>query len=371
MKSEEFDILFAVIAPREVTFFGKVADVLKEEYNLTSAFLTFYQPGDRYLSKNGYRVFSLHKEVHSVGVKTGADRIAEIENKYGIKNIRQLLLHEKLTFNRFDEDELVMKLIEYDRYFDSLLRQHKIDNVVQELGGFVAPMSLYYNCIHHNVRHVFIEPSMFKGRLFFNVDSMDVQLNQMVPPGQEILREVENYVGRYKKDRTVVVPDKDQHHFMDAGIRKILNRRNVKRLCEKLYYKYIRRQKEEYDAISNHIRQHLTMFLRRCLSKRFYCEPDYTKKYVYFPLHVPLDFQLTVRENRYLNQLSLIERIGDTLPLGCQLYIKEHPASIGGYEYGALKRILRNQNIRLIRPSMNSYDLIANALSVITINSKV
>jgi len=371
MKSEKFDVLFAVIAPREVTFFGKVADVLKERYNLTSAFLTFYQPGDSYLSRNGFHVFSLHKEVHLLGVKAEADRIARIENKYGVKNIRQLLLHEKLTFNRFDEDKLLLKLVEYDRYFDSLLRQHKIYNVVQELGGFIAPMSLYYNCIHHDVRHIFIEPSMFKGRLFFNVDSTNIQLNKMPPPGQEVLREVENYVGEYNKNKTVVVPDKDQHHFMDAGIRKFLNRRNIKRLCEKSYYKYIRREKEEYDAISNHIKQHLLMFLRRRLSKKFYHQPDYTKKYIYFPLHVPLDFQLTVREIRYLNQLSLIERIGDILPSGCQLYIKEHPASVGGYEYAALKRLLRNQNIKLIHPNVNSYDLIANASSIITINSKV
>ncbi len=267
-------------------------------------------------------MFSLHKEVRFADSRVTPDKIAEIESKYGIENIRGLLLHEKLTFNRFDEEKLLAKLIEYDRYFDTLLRQNKIDNVVQELGGFIAPMALYYNCIHHNVRHVFIEPSMFKGRLLFNVDSIDVQLKQIHHPEEQVVREVQNYVGAYGANKAVVVPDKDQHHFVDTGVRKLLSRRKVKRLCQKSYNKYVRKEREEYDAISNHVKRHLLMVLRRHLLRKFYSWPDYTKTYIYFPLHVPLDFQLTAREHRYLNQLALIERIGNLLPFGCRLYVK-------------------------------------------------
>jgi hypothetical protein len=371
MNKNKIDVLFAVIALREVTFFSKIADVLKQKYNLTSAFLTFYQPGDRYLKKNGHRVFSLHKEANFADIEITDDCISEIESKYSIKNIRKLLLHEKLTFGRFEEDKLLAKLVKYDRYFNTLLSQYKIDNVVQELGGFIAPMSLYYNCIFHDVRHIFIEPAMFKGRLFFNIDSTEVDLKEPVNVESQAIVDVKRYVDSYRRDKTVVIPDKDRHHFKNACIGKLLNRRNVIRLIEKLYFKYGRKEKQEYDAILNHIKRHVTMMIRGQFLKRYYKQPDYAQKYVYFPLHVPLDFQLTVRESRYLNQLALIERIEIVLPAGCQLYIKEHPASIGGYEYRMLRKILRNRNIKLIHPNVNSYNLISNALGVITINSKV
>lgn len=187
----------------------------------------------------------------------------------------------------------------------------------------------------------------------------------------KVKQHVEDYMDEYVRNKTVAIPRKDAHHFADAGLRKLINKRNLKRLVEKLFYKYVKQEKEEYDALLNHVRRFFLMFLKRRLLSMHYCQPDYEQKYVYFPLHVPLDFQLTVREPHYLDQLAMLRQISNNLPHGFLLYIKEHPASIGGYEYAGLRRILKNQNVKLITPNTNSYDLIKNAACVVTINSKV
>ena len=367
----KFDILFAVIAPREVAFFANVADIYREKYGLTSAFLTFFEPGDRDLAARGYRVFSLHKESGAFAGRCAPADIALLQKKYGLSNIRSLLIHEKLTFSRFDEEKLLDKLAAYDRYFDSVLKNNSFGVIVQELGAFIAPMSLYFNARANNVRHLFIEPSMYKGYVLFSRDSIDVALKAPAVPSPEKAALADAYARSYHGSKLVVIPSKDKHHFMDAGLKKLFNGRNIKRLSEKIYYKYVRGEREEYDAIGNHVRRHLGMTARRPFLGGLYSKPDYSRKYVYFPLHVPIDFQLTFREPKYLNQLYLAEYFSNVLPVGVDLYIKEHPASIGAYDYWALRKLLRSRNARLIHPSVNSYDLIKHALCVATINSKV
>ncbi len=366
------DVLFAVIAPREVVFFSHVAEALERRHGARSAFLTFYQPGDSYLRAQGRHVFSLHDELGRVA-EAGNDpaRVKAVEAKYGIRSVRDLIIHEKLTFNRFDEEQLIRKALAYDGYFERLFGQCAIRNVVQELGGFIAPMSLYYNSLSHQIRHVFLEPAMFKGRLFFNEDSLNACVAEIPGVDGTYRDQVTAYIDQYNRNQTVVVPEKDRHHFLDAGLRKLMNRRNIGRLCGKLYHKYWKGEKEEYDAIWNHVRRSVSAVAGRRALASAYVAPDYSQRYLYFPLHVPLDFQLTVRENRYLDQLWLVERLASLLPYGYRLFIKEHPASIGAYDHRRLKNVLKNPDVRLIHPAVNSYDLIAHAHSVVTINSKV
>jgi hypothetical protein len=336
---------------------------------MNSAFLTFYEPADDYLEKQGQKVFSLHKSVNVKGEIVSDKKIKRIEDKYGIDNIRRLIFHEKSTFNRFNENKLIRKIIAYDRYFGHLFARYKIKTVVQELGGFIAPLSLFYRCRQDGVNHIFLEPALFKGRLFFNVNTIGVNLEDS-QLNKNIKKNVNEYINGYNKDKRIMIPLKDRHH-LGSGLKKLVNADNFGKLAKKIYHKYIKRENEEYNAICNHVWRHTLMLLKKMFLKNYYSEPDYSKKYIYFPLHVPLDFQLTVRDYRYINQIALAEYISSILPYNYSLYIKEHPASIGGYAYNDLRRILKNRNVKLIKPEVNSYDLIKDSVSVLTINSKV
>jgi capsule polysaccharide export protein KpsC/LpsZ len=60
------------------------------------------------------------------------------------------------------------------------------------------------------------------------------------------------------------------------------------------------------------------------------------------------------------------------IPNGHLLLIKEHPASVGSYNSSRIRDILKcHAHVRLVHPSVNSYDIIERSQSVITINSKV
>ena len=93
--------------------------------------------------------------------------------------------------------------------------------------------------------------------------------------------------------------------------------------------------------------------------------------YHYFPLHVPNDFALTLRSPIYLNQIDLIKRLLKNIPKHEFLYIKEHPARIGALNFiDAFKMLSKYNNLKILYPSINSYEILENCKSVITINSK-
>ena len=367
---KEYNVIFAVIAMREVIFFANVADKLKKS-GYKTAFITFYEPGDDYLIKRGYDVFSIHKSIRGKKASVSEEAVSKLQEEYRIQNIRQLLLHEKLTFNRLDEEKLLEKTVLYLNFFSDLFEKIKTDYVVQELGGFIAPMTLFHSCLKSNIDHLFIEPAMYKGRLFFTLND----LNYRIRAGEGSDHEVSDYVCRYIKDynenKTVVAPVKDLHHFRDATLGKLVNKENIKKLLKKLENKYVKSLSEEYDAIGNHVLRFAKMYLNRHLLTKLYSDIDRGENFVYYPFHVPLDFQLTVRSNQYLDQISLLKYIANVLPYGLKLYVKEHPAAIGAYNYKEINELLKNKNVRLIYPSINSYDLISKSKCVITINSKV
>lgn len=352
---------------REVIFFSNIADRLKNK-NINPIFITFFEPGDKYLLNKGYRVISLHKYAKNY---PSSSLIEKYEIEYGIKNIRELLLHEKLTFNRFNEKALIKKSLLYFDIFRDVLNTIDAKCVIQELGGFIAPLSLFHSCKKFNINHIFIEPAMFSGRIFFTLNQINCIIKEQNTDSPEITEAINQHIAFYNSHKAVVAPEKDKHHFMDASLRKLLNTQNFKKLKTKLVNKYIRSFSEEYDAIGNHVANAVRMYINRKRNAGLYSTINNTDKFVYYPFHVPLDFQLTVRSNEYLDQISLLKYIANVLPYGYKLYVKEHPAAVGAYSHKELSALIHEGNVKIIHPSVNSYDLIANSKCVLTINSKV
>jgi len=367
-----YDILFAIMAKREVVFFLPIAKRMIAEDGLSVAFLNFHEVGDEILKKEGIDYFSLHKMKDSLGnPECTPQQLEIIQEQIGI-NYRRLVLHEMLTANRTDQTYLAGKVASYYTIINQLFEEHGIGCVVQELGGFIAPQLLFRISRRHNVNHVFIEPAMFPKRIVFTAntgysDIPDYNKKRNDSGDEELTALLDEYLNQ----KTVIVPKKDKHFFQDMTLKRVFSADNFKRLGRKLYHKYFRRIREEYDAIGWYIVFHFIKWFRRQILRFYYTDPSDGEKYVYYPFHVPLDVQLTVRCPEFLAQESLVQYVANSLPAGVMLYLKEHPASIGGHSLGRIRDILRGGNVRLIHPRHNSFYLIRNSLCVITINSKV
>ena len=364
-------IIFTVIASRDVDFFINIANQLdSNKYKII--FYTFYGPAERKIRGANFDVFSFQsKNTLSAKVKSEKINVKSVEKKYKIESLLDVILHERVTFNNHNESHLLAKCHIYLETLDSFLKIVKPDIVIQELGGFIAPMSFYYACKKNSIKHIFIEPMMFQGTIGFVEDTINysIRVNEKIRN-----KSVNEYLDRYITSQNAVIPKKDEHHFRDATLVKFFNFSNFSKLSLKVWYKYFLGLEQEYDAIANHIWRNFKMLINRKRLTSFYQPiknlPTF-ERYIYFPLHVPLDFQLTVRSKEWLNQIALLEQISNFLPPGVDLWIKEHPAAIGAYSIKELDKLLKSPNVKIIHPLENSFSIIHNAFAVITINSKV
>lgn len=131
------------------------------------------------------------------------------------------------------------------------------------------------------------------------------------------------------------------------------------------------RFQNEYDSTGYATKRNLLQIGRKHVSGRYRDDADLDERYVFFPLHSPDDAQLTMRAPQYTDQATLAATIAKSLPLGWTLYVKEHPAFVGGYNLETLRRLSAIDNAKLVSPSLNARRLAADADAVVVINSKV
>jgi len=363
-------IVFGIIAERDVDFFVAIAkQILKKDPNEDIAFISFYEPGNKRINDNGFKVYSLYDYIQP-------QKETDFLN-YSIENIEDFILHEQVTFS-LSKEKVVKKYKNYlpalNRIIEDIIRLSKSKEVTifQELGGFVAPMSLYFCARKHNLNHYFFEPSFFKGKLFFvKNDYMALKVSNN---GKSTDNSMELLLKRMKENKTTVIPKKDTYHFENNIFKKIFILENFRKIYKKIIDKYLFQKKQEYDHVFNHILRNLNYMINSFFMKFLYKKSiSKNSLNIYFPLHVPLDYSLTIRAPEYFDQLNLVdELLGVTSEKEYNIYIKEHPAAIGGFSSSIIKNMINKHGNRfsILHPSVNTYDIIDKMDLVITINSK-
>lgn len=103
--------------------------------------------------------------------------------------------------------------------------------------------------------------------------------------------------------------------------------------------------------------------------------PDYTKPFVYVPLHYQPERTTSPQGGVFVDQMHMLRILSATLPSGWELYVKEHPSQwlVHGNDYNALRwrGIYRDMaslpGVRLVPASTDTFELIGKAKAVATI----
>jgi len=374
---KKYDILFSILTLSEVEFLAPIAEKFIDK-GYTVGFILFHEAGAEMLRKKNIPLFNVHQLRRTTPyIKLNNAEFKKFTKTFNIENIRYLYMREMLGYNRRNESALLEKIVHYLQILDSILNKNQVKCIVQELGDFGANQAVYYAARKSHIDHVFYEPSAFSGRIVFNTNNYYSDIPDKIMSSNdacpEISKEVNCYLEKYLKKKPVVIPFKDKYSFADQTLRKIVNIENFKKLKRKLVHKYIRKLKEEYDEIKWVVKYNFVKLIRRILLSFYYTTKiDSNDKYIYYPFHVPYDVQLTSRSRLFYFQEGFVEYLSRSIPSGYKLYIKEHPASIGGQLFWMLRNILKQyRNVKLLHPKFNSFDLIKNASLTVTVNSKV
>lgn len=291
---------------------------------------------------------------------------------YGLNGANFLFSHERVTFGIRDTAALRRRFMIYTNAMEAILDQLAAQGqraiVVQELGGFLSVIACFYAARKRDIRNWFIEPSFFRGRLYYTPDSFAAP-DTMATPSEPVSPEVRGYLDETLRQRAIVIPQKDRHQY-SAAFSKIANARNARRLAEKLWDQFALGKHQEFGHNLRHAQTHAAMAVGATRLKKLY-RPMPEVPFVYYPLHVPADMALTLRSPEYLDQVATIDFLLRTLPDGHVLVVKEHPAQIGAVSAGRLFELARRfDNFVLLAPQTNNYTVLARADAIVSVNSK-
>jgi Capsule polysaccharide biosynthesis protein len=291
---------------------------------------------------------------------------------YGLDGSNFLFSHERVTFGIRDTSALRRRFMIYsnamEAELDQLAARRQRAVVVQELGGFLSVIACFYAARKRGIRNWFIEPSFFRGRLYYTPDSLAAP-DTMATPAEPVSPQVRGYLDDTLRQRAIVIPQKDRHQY-SAAFSKIANARNARRLAEKLWDQFALGKHQEFGHNLRHARAHAAMALGATRLKKLY-RPMPETPFVYYPLHVPADMALTLRSPEYLDQVATIDFLLRTLPDTHVLVVKEHPAQIGAISAGRLFELARRfDNFVLLPPQTNNYAVLGRADAVVSVNSK-
>ena len=134
------------------------------------------------------------------------------------------------------------------------------------------------------------------------------------------------------------------------------------------HYTYFGRSKIKviFDRIAYELRKkYRKNFMEKNLSKNI--END--SPFIYFPLHQEQERILLLGAPFYTNQFDVIQNIAKSLPMGYNLYVKEHfMMNVRGWRsVSEMKKIMSLYNVKLLHHTVNSEELIRKSSLVISI----
>ena len=116
------------------------------------------------------------------------------------------------------------------------------------------------------------------------------------------------------------------------------------------------------------IQQRLQRLYRSRYSyNKLFQKPDEGDKFFIFPLHVQPEATTLTLAPFCVDQPALIANIAKALPIGYQLYVKEHVMAVGRRSLAEYRRIATTPNVKLIHPDSNVRALIKRSAGVCTI----
>lgn len=105
------------------------------------------------------------------------------------------------------------------------------------------------------------------------------------------------------------------------------------------------------------------------INNNFIKNVDYSKPFVYFPLHIEPERSLSIDAPFFTNQIEVITNIVKSLPIGYRLFVKEHPAMklLAWRETSFYKELMKLPNVFLLHPFIDPQQILENCSLVITI----
>lgn len=291
----------------------------------------------------------------------------KIADRYGVADLRNMVKAHCSYDDITMEDEQQMAIIlAYFNLWENVLKENPCDLVFSGDGGELFRTSLFKVSKFLGIQLAVNLWVPFPGMVSLVNNPMNIQdeypIEDLNGVSNEDCCDIRNFFNQIRSS------SKDYVRLR----KKVIQTRHLWMFCRSVFRKFCLKDinYSQY-GIGRRAKKLLVRNVRKFVFKHLYSNPDENVPFVFYPFHAQNDAQITVRAPQFhMNQEYLIEQIARSLPCGYKLYVKEHPAEIGGVSYSCMKTLLkRNSNVKLISPYVHPHKLISSCRAVATINS--
>ena len=282
--------------------------------------------------------------------------------------------------NKIDVENILKVAYGYLRYYKSRFVEIKADVVVFFPGTHKMYQAIVEQvCKNLNIVHITLYWAGIK------------QLYMVTPCKEKTFPHVEVEYNKIINDSSIdVSPGKNLYDDVRASflnnldyshrpINKLYsemfknkNRSYAKILLWQIIKEIISKMRSENVGINKSINNFLLAYQsKKLLNEKFYDKFDSDVKYLYYPLTGQPEYATQVMSNMWVNQLAIVEALAKSVPVDWQIYVKEHPATIGWRvrPFSFYKEIREYPNVRLIPIHIRNREAVKNSQMVVTIGS--
>lgn len=299
-------------------------------------------------------------------------RLAEFEEKYECKPIWKYIYTDRFLINR--SYEYVVKItVGLFSFFEDIFSKNEIDFYYSET---IATLQCYIAYIVGKKYGVkYLAQMCARG-------SLDSVFHYFV-------KDEYQYNSRFDNDYKEIKYTEEEWIFADGILRKFEEKdcpppamqmvRTKPRMDKDFWLaplKYIKKRFEKefndpysymyYLGYKNYLDPFVFYFHYKKTCK-YYKDADFSKKYIYFPLHYQPEASTCVCAEKYEKQIYFIDSWAKSLPADTVLYVKEHYALLGHRDPHFYIDLQKYPNVILINPWESSRKLIENAAAVTTL----
>jgi hypothetical protein len=324
---------------------------------------------------NFKKVWFYHDFIKKSNKKPDLKYLEQFEEKYGI-NLWTLAYNERLFFNfnfyyKFNRDEILSILEQECKLFEMILDELKPDFLIMPQTNLHHNHLFHELCKSKGIKILMLGPSRFGYRSIISTDSEkidDIFKIESSQLNQETWEDLQKYLQRFDSFKNSTQWKKrfltsKLDHIKAASAYLFNNNSNVK-----THYTYYGRTK--INVLTKQIfyllvEKYRAYFIDKFLTKNLNSD----RPFIYFPLHEEPEAILLLNSPFYTNQLELIKQIAKSLPIGYDLFVKEHfiMNSRGWRKTSFYKELMNLPNVQLIHPTIPPKQILERCSLVINI----
>jgi len=345
----------------------------KLNWDFEAVFITQNTENTNYIKKKieGACVYQVSEYLEKNWNDFSMERLSRFENKYNCAPIWKYILTDRFLIN-FDYEYVIKTTCGLFAFYEEIFKEGNCDYYYDEIIAVLQSYIAYLVGKHYGVKYIsqMVARGADSTHHYFLCDPFQYNCN---------------FNKRYKES----LFSEERYRFAEGFLKEFESKNitpaNMVYTGSKpriytgyftLPFAYIKKRlsskyNNKYDYINylgyKNTFNALKFYFKYHRSKKYYEQPDYRKKFVYFPLHYQPEASTLVCAQKYEKQLYYIDSWSKSLPADTVLYVKEHYAVLGHRDMEFYKQLKKYPNVVLIDPWISSRELILKSVAVTTL----